>query len=193
MLKSEKDLFEKTLSSKKVFSGNLLNITLDKVELCNGKTSSREVVYHSGGVCVLPYIKDTDEILLVKQFRYPYRKVILEIPAGKVEPNEDTLNTAKRELQEETGALGKNFKSLGIVYPSPGYSAEKIYIYSCDVTQIGKTNFDEDEFLNIQRIKIQDALKMILSDQIHDAKTQIAILKFVLQNGINAQISSIYK
>lgn len=184
MLETEKNLFEKTLSSEKVFSGNLLNITLDKVELCNGKTSSREVVYHPGGVCVLPHIKDTDEILLVKQFRYPYRKVLLEVPAGKVEPNEDPLDTAKRELQEETGALGENYKSLGIVYPSPGYSAEKIYIYSCEVKHIGETNFDEDEFLNVHRMKIQDALKMISSDQIHDAKTQIAIMKFALQNDI---------
>lgn len=185
MIEAEKSLFEKTLSSEKIFSGNLLDITLDKVELCNGKTSSREVVYHPGGVCVLPYIKDTDEILLVEQFRYPYRKVLLEIPAGKVESKEDPLNTAKRELQEETGAVGENYKSLGIMYPSPGYSAEKIYIYSCEVKQIGETNCDEDEFLNVQRIKFQNVLQMILSEQIHDAKTQIAILKFALQNGIN--------
>lgn len=184
MFETENDLFEKTLSSEKVFSGRLINVTLDNVELCNGKTSSREVVYHPGGVCVLPYIKDTDEILLVKQFRYPYRKVLLEVPAGKVEPNEDTLNTAKRELQEETGAIGENYKSLGIVYPSPGYSAEKIYIYSCEVKQIGETNFDEDEFLNVQRIKLQDILNMISNNQIHDAKTQVAVLKFALQNGI---------
>ncbi len=178
-------LFEETISSQNVFSGKVINITLDEVKLCNGNHSTREVVNHSGGVCVLPIVNNGLEVILVKQFRYPYKKVILEAPAGKLEHGEHPLDTAKRELREETGAIAENYISLGHIYPSPGYSAEIIYIYTCNVTSFGNIDLDEDEFLNIERIPFDKALEMVMDGSIHDAKTQIAILKYSILNKKN--------
>lgn len=177
-------LFEKTISSKEVFKGRIIDVTLDEVELENGKKSSREVVGHPGGVCIAALTKE-NELLFVRQFRYPYREVVLELPAGKLEPGQKPLENGKRELLEETGAVGYSYVSLGQLYPSPGYCAEIIHLYFCRVESFQKPSPDEDEFLNIEKIPLDKAVEMVLNHQIPDAKTQTAVLKtaLLLQRG----------
>ena len=175
---------EKTLSSKNVFDGRILHITLDEVELPDGRKSKREVVNHPGGVCVAA-IDDDNNLYFVRQFRYPYKEVVVELPAGKLEKGSTVLENGKRELLEETGAVGYSYISLGQIYPSPGYTSEIIHLYACRVKSEGKNNPDEGEFLNVEKISLGKAVEMVLNNQIPDAKTQIAVLKtsMLLQSG----------
>ncbi len=170
------DFYEKTIENKEIFRGHFLNLKKDTVRLPNGKTSSREVVTHPGAVCVAALTKNK-EIILVKQYRYAISNLILELPAGKLEKGELPLIAAKRELTEETGIIGEDFKSLGYIYTSPGYSSEIIYLYTCTAGTKGELCLDNDEFLEPVYIKLDLALKMVLDDEIHDAKTQICLLK----------------
>ena len=170
------ELTEKTLSSKSVFDGRILHITLDEVELPDGKKSKREVVNHPGGVTVAALDEDNN-LLFVKQFRYPYKEVVLELPAGKLEKGSTPLENGKRELMEETGAEGYSYISLGQLYPSPGYTSEIIHLYACKVKSQGSSNPDDGEFLNVEKIPLNKAVEMVLNNQIPDAKTQVAVLK----------------
>lgn len=173
------DLTEKTLSSKSVFDGRILHITLDEVELPNGKKSKREVVNHPGGVAVAALDGDNN-LLFVRQFRYPYKEIVLELPAGKLEKGSTPLENGKRELLEETGAEGYSYISLGQVYPSPGYTAEIIHLYACRVKSEGESKPDDGEFLKVEKIPLDKAVEMVLNNMIPDAKTQIAVLKTAL-------------
>ena len=170
------ELTEKTLSSKSVFDGGILHITLDEIELPNGKKSKREVVNHPGGVTVAALDEDNN-LLFVRQFRYPYKEVVLELPAGKLEKGSTPLENGKRELMEETGAEGYSYISLGQLYPSPGYTSEIIHLYACKVKSQGSSNPDDGEFLNVEKIPLDKAVEMVLNNQIPDAKTQVAVLK----------------
>lgn len=170
------ELTEKTLSSKSVFDGRILHITLDEVELPDGKKSKREVVNHPGGVTVAA-LDENNNLLFVRQFRYPYKEVVLELPAGKLEKCSTPLENGKRELMEETGAEGYSYISLGQLYPSPGYTSEIIHLYACKVKSQGSSNPDDGEFLNVEKIPLDKAVEMVLNNQIPDAKTQVAVLK----------------
>ena len=170
------ELTEKTLSSKYVFDGRILHITLDEIELPNGKKSKREVVNHPGGVTVAA-LDEENNLLFVRQFRYPYKEVVLELPAGKLEKGSTPLENGKRELMEETGAEGYSYISLGQLYPSPGYTSEIIHLYACKVKSQGSSNPDDGEFLNVEKIPLDKAVEMVLNNQIPDAKTQVAVLK----------------
>lgn len=170
------ELTEKTLSSKSVFDGRILHITLDEIELPNGKKSKREVVNHPGGVTVAA-LDEENNLLFVRQFRYPYKEVVLELPAGKLEKGSTPLENGKRELMEETGADGYSYISLGQLYPSPGYTSEIIHLYACKVKSQGSSNPDDGEFLNVEKIPLDKAVEMVLNNQIPDAKTQVAVLK----------------
>lgn len=170
------ELTEKTLSSKSVFDGRILHITLDEVELPDGKKSKREVVNHPGGVTVAALDEDNN-LLFVRQYRYPYKEVVLELPAGKLEKGSTPLENGKRELMEETGAEGYSYISLGQLYPSPGYTSEIIHLYACKVKSQGSSNPDDGEFLNVEKIPLDKAVEMVLNNQIPDAKTQVAVLK----------------
>ena len=169
-------LFEKTINSTSVFDGRILHITLDDVELEDGKKSKREVVNHPGGVTVAA-LDDDNNLLFVRQFRYPYKEVVLELPAGKLEKGSTPLENGKRELLEETGLEGYSYISLGQVYPSPGYTSEIIHLYACRVKSQGEQKLDEGEFLNVETISLNKAVEMVLNNMIPDAKTQIAVLK----------------
>ncbi len=172
------NLEEKTVKSETLFNGNVIDLVLDTVTLPNGETATREVVKHRGGVCVIAEDNDGN-ILLVKQFRYPYKEVVLEIPAGKRDTeDEDPLECGKRELREETGAIAKNFYPLGKLYPSPGYCGEIIWIFAATGLTFGKQDLDSDEFLNVERIPLEKLVEMVLNGEIPDAKTQTAILKY---------------
>ena len=170
------ELTEKTLSSTSVFDGRILHITLDEIELPNGKRSKREVVNHPGGVTVAA-LDDENNLYFVKQFRYPYKEVVLELPAGKLEKGSTPLENGKRELMEETGAEGYSYMSLGQLYPSPGYTNETIHLYVCRVKSEGESRPDDGEFLNVEKIPLDKAVEMVLNNQIPDAKTQVAVLK----------------
>lgn len=170
-------LEEKTLNKNYIFNGKIINVRVDEALLPNGVTAKREVVEHPGGVCVAA-VTDKDEILLVKQFRYPYGEVILEVPAGKRDrKDEDPLECGKRELREETGAVADEFISLGELYPTPGYCGEIIWLFAAKGLTFGETDPDDDEFVEVEKVPFQTAVEMVLNGEIKDAKTQTAILK----------------
>lgn len=173
------DLTEKTLSSQTIFDGRILKITLDDVELPDGNKDKREVVGHPGGVCIAP-LDDENNLYFVKQYRYPYHEIVLELPAGKLEKGYSPLENGKRELKEEIGAEGYSFISLGQLYPSPGYTNEIIHLYACKIKSMGEQQLDEGEFLNVEKIHIDKAVEMVLNNQLPDSKTQTAILKLSL-------------
>ena len=172
------ELKEKELSREYFFKGKIINARVDIALLPNGKTASREVVEHPGGVCVLP-LDSNGDVLLVEQYRYPYSEVILEIPAGKRDRGtaEEPLECGIRELKEEIGATAENYRFLGQLYPSPGFCNEVIFMYLATGLAFGDTNPDEDEFLNIKRIPLDTVVEMVMSGEIKDAKTQAAVLK----------------
>jgi ADP-ribose pyrophosphatase len=168
---------EKKLSEKHIYKGKIIDVHVDTVSLPNGNKSVREVVEHPGGVCVAA-MNDNNELIFVKQYRYPFKEVILELPAGKLEKGEsDPLESGKRELKEETGATGCFFEYLGKMYPSPGYIKEILYMYFCRVKEMGKPSPDENELLEIKTINISKAVDMVLKGEIIDAKTALTILK----------------
>lgn len=178
------DLKETTISSKEVFGGRILHVVHDEVMLADGTRTMREVVRHPGGVCVAALDNDNN-LLFVRQFRYPYKEAVLELPAGKLERGSTPLENGKRELLEETGAVGYSYISLGQVYPSPGYTDEIIHLYACRIKEQGESRPDEGEFLNVERIPLIKAAEMVLNNRLFDSKTQIAVLKTaaLLQSG----------
>ncbi len=170
-------LTEKTLKENYIYKGKIINLRKDDIELPDGNTAIREFIEHNGGVCVLP-LTDNDEIVFVRQFRYPYKEELLEIPAGKRDSKEEIpLECGIRELREETGAVAKEFISLGELYPSPGYVGEIIYMYLAKGLTFGEDDRDDDEFLNVEKIPFEKALEMVMNGELKDAKTQTAILK----------------
>ena len=177
------ELTEKTLSSEKIFDGRILHIRRDTVLLPNGHQSTREVVDHPGGVGVLA-LDDQNRVLIVSQFRYPYKEVLREIPAGKLEYGEDPAKAAVRELREETGAVAGSFQFLGELYPSPGYCGEIIRMYLARELSFGDTDPDEDEFLGLERVPFAQLVEQVLSGEIKDAKTIAAVLKTKLLLGL---------
>ena len=177
------DLIEKTLSSETIFDGRILRVRRDVVRLPDGGEAFREVVDHPGGVCVLA-LDDQDRALVVSQFRYPYGQVLRELPAGKLEYGEDPAAAAVRELEEETGAEAGEFRSLGELYPSPGYCGEIIRMYLARDLTFGEAHPDEDEFLNLERVPFGELVEQVLSGEIRDAKTIAAVLKGKLLLGL---------
>ncbi|MBO4467689.1 MAG: NUDIX hydrolase [Clostridia bacterium] len=172
------NLKEETIETKTVYNGRVIDLVVDTVTLPNGKEAKREVVRHKGGVGVIAE-DDNGNILFVKQFRYPYKEEIYEIPAGKRDSlDEEPIECGKRELREETGAVADEMISLGKLYPSPGYCGEIIWLFAAKGLEFADDQLDEDEFLNVERIPLEKAVEMVMKGEISDAKTQIAILKY---------------
>ena len=174
------NLTEKTLTQDYQYKGRIINMRVDGVELPGGHTSIREVVEHPGGVCIAA-LTDRKELLFVRQYRYPYGEVLLELPAGKLEYGEEPLPAGKRELKEETGATAKEYIDLGKLYPSPGYCGEIIHMYMATGLTFGEASPDEDEFLELERIPLEQAAQMVLDNRIPDAKTQAVVLKVYMK------------
>ncbi len=172
-------LKEKTLSSDVVYEGCIFTITRDTAELENGTSAQRDVLHHHGGVCVIP-INDDNEVYLVRQFRYPFGEVTLEVPAGKLEKGEDHAECGRRELLEETGLTCREYTYLGEIYPLPAYSTERIHTYLARGLEFSKQDLDDDEFLDVVKIPLDDAVEMVMDGRIKDSKTQIVILKAAL-------------
>lgn len=177
----EKDeLFESTLTSEEIYKGTLLHIFKDQVRLPNGDESAREYFVHNGAVAIVALTSD-NKIIMERQFRYPMHKVITEIPAGKVDgPEEDRLDAAKRELLEETGITADNWQNIGDYYPSVAYTTERITLYLATGLHYGDRNLDEDEFLNVFEMPLEEAYKKVMDGEIADGKSIIAILKTIL-------------
>lgn len=174
--KMKMHLVEKTVEKETIFEGRIITVRKDKAELEDGSIVGRELVLHSGGVCVVPLTKD-NEVIMVKQFRYPFGEALTEIPAGKLEIGEDHRSAGLRELKEETGATCESFEYLGVCYPSVAYLSEKIHMYLARGLDFGEDDLDEGEFLDVIRIPLDEAVKMVMDGKIPDAKTQIALLK----------------
>ncbi len=164
---------EKTLSTEYIYKGKILNLKREEVELINGKTSSREIIEFPNSVSVITITKDS-KVVLVKQFRKPCESAILEIVAGKMDFGEDPLESAKRELKEETGYTSDNWKKVTSFYTTPGYSNEFMTMFVASNAVKGVSQPDEDEFLQIVEIKIDELIKMVENNEIKDAKTIMA-------------------
>ena len=172
------NLEEKTLSTKTLYSGKVVTLELSEAELPNGNNALREVVRHPGGAAVL--LVNDGKILLERQFRFPYNKVIWEIPAGKLEKGEDPKAAAVRELEEECGLVADDAELTYEIYPTPGYSEEHIYIYRCYGFKEGKVHLDENEFLTGEWIEEGEVRRMMADGRIRDGKTLVALLKYFL-------------
>lgn len=169
-------LIEKTKERSTVFQGRLLRLDVDTIIQPDGKEGVREYIRHPGGVGVVA-LTDEGEVLLVKQYRYPYGEVLVEIPAGKRDPGEEPLTTGMRELEEETGYRAANYVSLGCMYPTPGCCDEKVYIYLATGLTLSEAHPDVDEFLDVERCPLDEMVRRVLAGEITDAKTQVGILK----------------
>ena len=176
-------LEEKTLKSETVYEGLIFNITHDTVLLENEKTAFRDVLWHHGGVCVIP-VTDDNEIYLVKQFRYPFSAALLEVPAGKLEKGESHEVCGRRELLEETGFTCEELIYLGEMLPTPAYNSEITHMYLAKGLKFTKQNLDEDEFLSVEEIPVKDAVDMVMKGAIPDSKTQVIVLKIARMLGI---------
>ena len=170
------ELFEKKLNSRQVFDGVVVKLFVDEVELPNGKKSVREIVRHPGAVCVIP-VTDDGDVIMVRQFRYAFDRVLLEIPAGKLEPGEDPLCAALRELEEETGMVAERVQHIGELYTTVAILDEKIQMYLATGLTYKNAHPDDGEFLEVEKIPLDTLVDMVMRGEIKDSKTQIALLK----------------
>ena len=168
--------FEKKLDGNTIFEGRVFSVEVDRVELENGKQSTREIVRHHGGACVAA-LDGEDRLYLVRQFRYAMGEEIWELPAGKLEAGEDPFEAAKRELGEECGLTADHFTDLGVVYATVGYDSEKIYVWAATGLHATAQHLDEGEFLTVEPVPLQTAREMVLDGRIKDGKTVAAVLK----------------
>ncbi len=177
-------LKETFVSRQEIFDGYIIHLVKDTVRLPNGAEAFREVGLHHGAVCVVPVTED-NEIIMERQFRYPFDEVIWEIPAGKLDKDEfDHLEAAKRELKEETGYTAETYTDMGFFYPSPAILSENIKMYLATGLKKGQQALDEDEFLDVVKVPFDKVIDMIVKGEITDGKTQAAVMKAKLILGI---------
>lgn len=175
-------LHEKTLSSKEIYKGNIIQVSLEEVQLPNGKTSTREIVKHPGAVAIIALTAEK-KLVLVRQYRKPLDMVIYEIPAGKLEPGEEPFHCVQRELEEETGCKSDTIKHVQSFFTSPGFANEIVHVYFTDQLEKleNSAGLDDDEFLDVIEVSLDEAQKLIEENKIYDAKTVYAIQYLQLQ------------
>ena len=175
---------EKTLSSKTVYKGKIFDITDDEIILSDGKKEykrHREIIHHPGGVVILA-LKDDENVLLVKQYRYAVKSVQTELPAGRLEKGEDPLFAAKRELREETGYVAKNWESLGYIFTTFGICNEKLYLFKATDLTFDSPNPDEGEVLDYFELPLSEVHKLVKNGTINDAKTICALARCSIES-----------
>ncbi|HHV29149.1 NUDIX domain-containing protein [Acetivibrio mesophilus] len=166
---------EKTVSKKHIYSGNIISVESVNVLLPNGKEASRDVVLHPGASVIIP-ISDNNELYMVRQYRKPVEKELLELPAGKLDKGEDPEVCARRELKEETGLEAAKLKHISSIYTTPGFTNEVLHIYAAVGLHEGEACADEDEFISTKKVPVNNLVEMILNQEITDAKSIIGIL-----------------
>ena len=174
-------LYEKTIASTSIYEGKVIKVKVDEVLLPNGNTSKREIVEHQGAVAVLPLTSD-GKLVTVRQFRKPLERSIVEIPAGKLEQGEKPLACAMRELEEETGFKAGNYEHISSFYTSPGFANELLHLYLATDLYEGQFQPDEDEFVELMYLTLEEAKQLHADGQICDAKTVLAL--FVWENWV---------
>ena len=179
----DEQLIEKTIDRRIEFEGRVFKVEVKNVELFDGSVSNREIVLHNGGATILA-LDDDMNVYLVRQFRSPYEKVLLEAPAGKLEKGEDPKACAIRELKEETGMEAKTVTDLGELYATPGYCSEIIHLYLAQDLSFGEGNPDDGEFLQLVKMPLTEALEMVDNNELSDAKTMVALLKTARRVGV---------
>ena len=167
---------EKTLNEKIIYEGKIITVHVDEIELPDGKQAIREVVEHSGGVCVAA-LSDDGMLKFVRQSRYPYHRNLLELPAGKLEKGEDPLEAGIRELEEECGVVAKKVIPMGQVYPTVAYCSEIIHLFLATELETTNQHLDEGEFLDVIEISLEKAVEMVMNGEISDSKTVALVLK----------------
>lgn len=170
------DYTEKAMRRVNRYEGIIVDVEVDMVKLPNDAVTLREVVRHPGGVCVAA-VDEEGRVAVVRQFRYPFADHLLELPAGKLEKNEDPLPAAKRELSEETGLEAEHWRDLGVIYTSPGFSTEKLHLYLATGLRRGEAHPDPNEFLDVETVPLDELKKLAMDGSIRDAKTVIGVLK----------------
>ncbi len=174
-------LFEERIDGEDVYSGKILKLEVDRVRLPNGHVTIREVVRHPGAVVVVPVLSD-GRVVLVRQYRYPVAQVLLELPAGKLDPGEEPAACARRELGEEIGMSAARWASLGSIYTTPGFSDEILHIFlATDLRPLEGVGPDEDEFLDVTMIASDELVEMARKGQVHDAKTLAGLFLWQLR------------
>ena len=170
-------LREVKTGSEEIFNGVILHVQRDTVRLPNGNETVREVIRHIGAVCVIPVLENGD-VIMERQYRYPLDRVILEIPAGKLDSaGENRLSAIRRELSEETGYTADEWTEIGDFHPAPAYSDEFITMYLARKLRKGDRHLDADEFLDVYTVPLKDLVEDVMAGKISDAKTQVCILK----------------
>ncbi|MBR3290385.1 MAG: NUDIX hydrolase [Clostridia bacterium] len=168
---------EKTVCKHTLYEGRILTLRSDEAQLPDGRPALREVVEHPGGVCIAA-LTGQRELLLVRQYRYPFAEETVELPAGKLDGRDaDPFSAAQRELREETGAIARTWRPLGRLYPTPGFCTEVDHLYLATDLTFGDTAPDDDEFLELLRLPLSEAVGRVMRGDFPDAKTQIGILK----------------
>ena len=173
---SDEELKETQISSEEIYHGKIVHLFRDTVRLPNGNLAVREVMRHMGAAAIVP-ITESGNVVLVRQYRYPFSEVMLEIPAGKIDPGEDPMACARRELLEETGFEAAELTSLGVYYPSVAVMDEKIHLYLAKGLTFHATNPDADEFLDVEQRPLCEMAEAVMRGDVPDGKTQTAILK----------------
>lgn len=176
-MKEFDDLCEKFVSREEIFEGKVIHLVHDTVTLPDGKLAKREICIHSGGVAVIPLLPD-GRIITERQYRYAHSRVFCEVPAGKLEQTDSLpLEAAKRELREETGAVAEKYTYLGRIASTPALLDEVIHLYLAEDITFGERELDDGEMLNVLFEPLSELYRRVMSGEIEDAKTQIAILK----------------
>ncbi len=171
---------EKALTSEQIFDGVVVKLYRDEIELENGERAVREYIRHPGGVCVAA-VDDDENIYMVEQFRYPFGKALTEVPAGKLKFGEDPEQCGRRELKEEVGAVADSFEYLGCIYPTVAYDTEIIHMFLARGLHFGEQHLDDGEFLDVKKIPLKEVYRMVMANELNDAKTQMAVLKTYLK------------
>jgi len=166
----------KVLKSEMPFKGGHIQVRVDRVIEPAGHETTREIVVHPGAVCVVARLGD-DDVILIRQYRHAAGKELLEIPAGGLDPGEDPLEAARRELEEETGYHASTIIPRGSFWSTPGFTTEYMWLYEATDLKKTQTNPDDDEVIEVDIVKISEAMQMIRDERIRDAKTIIGLLR----------------